>query len=210
MRRGGDDTVRVDKGAGSPAPEQARSSVDLAKVSALLLLGVALVLVAVAVYFVVSGVGVLASSCWEGRSYPGCQQTGVERSVKPLLVAQVLGGVGLVMLVQVLRRLRGARRVRSGMVPGSMPLVWSHVRFWLDGVVAAVFVVAGIGSLLSGLLGLSFACSPDPYCVVEEARSGMIFVVLGEVLVIEGVVVARRVFRRRPWRRDARGEQSET
>ncbi|NOX21744.1 MAG: hypothetical protein GXP36_01435 [Actinobacteria bacterium] len=208
--------MRVDEEAGQEVSDQAGSAQTLGstRTFAAFLPAVAFVLGVVAVYFAARGVDILASTCWEDRWYEGCQENGVGKAFGPLLVAQVLGAVGIAVGWRASRSLRGHRVGNGELSPDSRPRVTGGVRFSL-GVVASVLLFgAGVLSLLFGFFVIAFTCwswqDSSISCTVGDAVYGSAFVVLGEVLWVAGFLVVRRAFRRRPWRHDAQRERPET
>jgi len=208
VRGGGDDTVRVDNESESQTSRRVGIGDSLVRVLAVLLLAGAVVLVAVGGYLV-------AITCWEvsfvspgGPRYPGCRDGGLVDAVGLILLAQIPGVVGFAMLRQLSWGLQGRQGAHAEVDGDSNGLEVRYVRFWLGTVLSVLLVVAGVLSLAVGLFSLAFACwtLSDSGCDVRSATIGVAFVLLGEALGAVGWISTRRVFRRRPWRRDAQRE----
>ncbi|GBE24783.1 hypothetical protein BMS3Bbin02_01058 [bacterium BMS3Bbin02] len=191
--------MRVDEESGSSEAGRPEGGVGSGVTfTRLLLLGSGL-LVALAMYF-------LATTCWEGRWYAGCRTSRLGSALGTVFVAQVFGSIGFVRLRRASRRGRSSTPGQGAM---SGPPPMRHFRFWLMIVVALVLVGAGVASFVWGTSEAAiFACWLSSDCGVAQVIVGVSFIVLGEVFGVVGFFVARRAFRRRPWRRNTPPEPS--
>lgn len=181
--------MRVDEQAGPDLTGQAEPS---RLVERLLFAGAAL-LVVLAGYF-------LATTCWEGRWYRGCRGQGAGDGIQLILLAQIVGFTGFVKMRRVSRRTQDHTSRQSLETDELRPAVMNHFWFWPTLATAVVLVGAGIATFLWSLLLLGFSCWPSPNCVAQEVLFAVAFLALGEALGFAGFLVARRAFRRRPWR----------
>ncbi len=166
------------------------SRVDVSRVIGGLLLGGAAALVVLSVYS-------MTTMCWEGRWYTGCRNSGAGDAVGLFLLAQILGLVGFANLRRASRR-RGFAGGRFD--TGSGLVAMSHSWFWLAIVLAVVLVGSGVVSFLVGLVETVSICFLGMYCEFRYVVLSVSYLALGEGLGFVGFMVARRAFRRRPWR----------
>ncbi len=191
--------MRVDDQAGPGLTGQAEPS----RLVERLLFAAAALLVVLAGYF-------FATACWDGRWYPGCRVERAGNGTDLILLAQIVGFIGFVKMRRVSRRIQGHTSSQPAETGEPGPVVMNHFWFWLTLAIAVVLVGAGIASFLLGSLAISFGCFTRQTCPIDGTLYGALILALAEALGFVGFLVARRAFRRRPWRRDARGEQSET
>ncbi len=200
MRRGGDDSMRVDEKAEAGVPERSDPSFGAAGVVAGLMLGGAAVFAGVGGYL-------LATTCWSDTWFSGCRADGVAGGVGFVLLAQVVGTIGYLILRRGPRRPRGRGTGPAG--PESDPT--STGSRGAGFLFSAVFSVSlfGVGALAAfwGLFAVGLSCLGHSSCDFQSAVLGLVLILSAEVLWVAGFLVARRVFRRRPWRRDVRIEQ---
>ncbi|GBE24782.1 MAG TPA: hypothetical protein ENG98_02525 [Actinobacteria bacterium] len=161
-----------------------------------LLLGGAAALVVLSVYS-------LTTMCWEGRWYSGCRNSGAGDAVGLFLLAQLSGVIGFAILRRTSRR-RNFAGDRFG--AGSRLVTPSRFWFWLAIVLAVVLVASGVVSFLVGLVETVSICFLGMYCEFRYVVLSVSYLALGEGLGFVGFMVARRAFRRRPWRHDAQRE----
>ena len=175
---------------------------------AVLLLGGAAVLGVVGVYF-------LATTCWaetfeqfEERVQFGCRRGGAVSGVGVILLAQFLGVVGFMFYGRAARN-RGGGGGAVDSDPGlalSLP-VMGWIRFSLTSVISVVILGVSGFALYWGLFLVGFSCwvwgGPPAGCSFSGTAFGLPIGVVGEFLGVAGFLVARRAFRRRPWRRSA-------
>ncbi len=196
--------MRVDE-ADIPQPTDRTEvpSVRTRRFAMILLVGAA-VLVATGVYF-------LAETCWsrgfgsvENPIAAGCRREGAGDAFVVFFLAQVAGAAGFL-----LRRRTSRNRSGVGRVPETTPRrpVIGRIQFSLS-VVLSVVLLGTAGYVLSwALLAVAYSCwawqGPPVDCSLGVSVVGALLIAFGEALAFAGFLVARRAFRRRPWRRDA-------
>ncbi len=195
MHGGSDDTVRVGNGSESQSTERADTGGSSVGVLAMVLLVGAAVLGALGVYS-------LANTCWADSWFSGCREDGAAYGVALVLAAQIVGVIGFALLRRASRGYHSRMVVPEGTDPGSRAPAMSGISFLLGVVLSVLLVGVAAYALYMGFLTLAFACWPDPWCEVGSATAGFLSLVSAEIFALGAFVVARHVFRRRPWRRD--------